>query len=139
MKSNYQWHGESVKTLFGYSYVKENVDKPLCWYNYECDLIHPKGHAVIGAIKITTKDNEEFVIANHFGIGINKLLKGGWPNATHFSLPLESFRKDKHFIIKEFDLDGYSEYEANREKWQEINYPEEYKKLKELMSLKLKY
>lgn len=127
---NYCWHGEPVEVVFGCSYVSENVDKPMYWYNYECRNSSVIGNDLIPAIKITLKDGQSWVIANHFGIGIYKLLQGGWPNCVHFSLDLDTFKEDKakHFKLTEFDHDRYSEHEAARRKWQKANTPKNLKR-----------
>lgn len=140
-KSVYQWQGEPVKVVFGYCEVITNNEKPLYWYNYECDLNHYfKGKALIPAIKIITNDDYSFVIANHFGIGISKLKKGGWSNHTHFSLETETFKEDSHraFNLRKFDHELYSEYERNREIWQKGNFTEEYERIKSLRNLIIK-
>jgi hypothetical protein len=122
----YQWQGEKIKVRFGNCIVTEKKDRPLYWWNYEC---HPEGKACIPAIEITTQHGNTFMIANHFGIGVHKLINGGWPNYTHFSLE-GKFSTKPQLKYSEFDLDGYSHYEADREIWQAINYPEEYRKMK---------
>lgn len=131
MKAKYQWHGEPVKVKFGNCIVKENKDKPLYWYNFEC---YPEGKACIPALKVTTKNGQSFMISNHFGIGVYKLLKGGWPDTSHFSLD-GKFNTKPQLKITEFDPDGYANYEAEREKWQNEHYPEEYKKILSLRKM----
>ena len=144
----YFWHGEPVKTDFGYATVNENKEKPLFWYNFEClwNLNEGKPNyglnksAMIPAIKVTSKDGQSFLIANHFGIGASKLKKGGWPNHNHFSLPdnakfegcedLGSLRII--YSIREFDEENYSEHEKLRRIWQRENFPEEMKKMDSL-------
>jgi hypothetical protein len=132
MMSKYQWQGELVKVEFGNCIVRENKENPLCWYNYEC---HPNanGLACIPAIKITTKDGDSFMLANHFGIGIHKLRNGGWPNYRHFSLD-GKFSTKPRLKYTEFNLEGFERYEAERNKWQQKNYPEEWKKLQAIRS-----
>jgi hypothetical protein len=141
-KSVYQWQGEPVKVVFGYCEVFTNKEKLLYWYNYECDISKLfKGKALIPAIKIISNDNDySFVIANHYGIGISKLKKGGWPNHTHFSLDNNLFVEDTHraFNIRKFDFEQYSEYETNRENWQKENFPEEYNKIRSLRNMIVK-
>lgn len=150
MNSKYFWQGEPVKIDFGAVYVEENEDKPLFWYNYECNWDfnlnktkygEQKG-AMIPAIKIYYRDHEPFIISNHFGIGVSKLLKGGSPRHTHFSFyddikfdhieNLPSFELKQAFKITDFDEEGFSNYEASRRKWQEKNFPEEFEKLERL-------
>lgn len=139
----YQWQGKPVRKVFGYCKVEEEEDKPLWWWNYECCWDDYEGKpkysahkkfAIIPAIKVTYED-QVFCIANHFGIGASKLKKGGWPNHAHFSLPVDAF-EDKlsqsesiMYNIREFDELGYSRHEANRDKWQKSNFPEEYEKM----------
>lgn len=132
MKQNYSWQGEPVKAEFGHNMVKSNTAHPLFWYNYECS-IERESFALIPSIKITQGD-QVWCIANHYGIGINKLIKGGWPNQTHFSLPIEGFEKNNThaFAIKEFDELQYSKHEAARRLWQKNNFPEEFKRMQSL-------
>lgn len=138
MKSKYQWQGEPVKVRFGYVTVVNREDKPLYWYNYECNTDGNYGEADIPAIEVTYHD-QVFFIANHFGIGAHKLKHGGWPNYMHFSL----FGHFKEETIPEL-LNGkrqlneekFAEHESNRRKWQKYNFPEEFEKnehLKESM------
>lgn len=131
------WQGEPIKTEFGYCNVSENTDKPLWWYNYECNLDPMIGKvAAIPAIKITYADYS-FCISNHFGIGYHKLTHGGWPNYSHFSLPLDSFVQDHHpeFNIYNFDLEGYENHEAKRRNWQHREFPVEFEKSEQLSKL----
>lgn len=122
----YQWQGEKIKVKFGNCIVERNKEKPLYWYNYECFLQYDD-KACIPAIQITYNDRV-FIIANHYGIGVHKLINGGWPNYTHFSLD-GIFSTNPQLKYSKFDLDGYSKYEAEREKWQKKTSPEEYKKI----------
>lgn len=129
-----QWQGDPVKTKFGYCNVSENKEKNLWWYNFECneDVIL-QGVAAIPAIEVTY-GNQKFCIANHFGIGYHKLIHGGWPNYSHFSLPDDGFVEDHHseFNIHKFDLEGYEQHEAERRKWQKQQFPEEFEKMERL-------
>lgn len=134
MKNNYQWQGEPVKVEFGLSIVKENSEKPLWWYNFECNDSFPKGRAAIPAIRITTNNDYSFILSNHSGIGVHKLINGGWPNYAHFSLPDDGFTKGG-FKITEFDELEYCRHEADRNKWQKENYPEEYKQVESLRKI----
>lgn len=138
---NYQWQGEPVSVKFGYTMVKENKEKPLWWYNFECNVkqnIHDEyipsygttGMALIPSIQVS-QGNSVFIIANHFGIGVSKLIKGGWPNHSHFSVNGE-FTEDNDFAIYEFDELSYSKHESERNKWQKENYHDEYKKLEDM-------
>lgn len=139
----YQWHGEGVKTEFGYCLVSENKDKPLWWYNFECNWddynlcdrrYSDDKIAHIPAIKITY-DDQVFCIANHFGIGVHKLINGGWPSHRHFSLPVEGFNdsltipEKQMYCPKQFDLEGFEAHESERKKWQKRTYPIEFEKL----------
>lgn len=128
MRNRYCWHGEPVKTKFGYCHIKEDTERPLFWYNFECSMNRTIGHALISAIEVTTNCHQRFCIANHFGIGVNKLIKGGWPDCTHFSLPADTFQQDdlQIFNIRKFDEEEFSKYEAERRKWQKKNYPVEF-------------
>ena len=124
----YKWHGEDVKVKFGFCIAKQNKEKHLYWYNYEC-LSNNGELNFIPSIQITSKDGKVWTIANHFGIGVYKLEMGGWPNCTHFSLENEWFSNNWNMTIRKFDLDGYSEYESNRDKWRKENYTKEYNEL----------
>lgn len=142
--AKYKWQGEPVKVEFGYCEVTENKEKPLFWYNFECNWdthtdnqirsANPVKSAIVPAIKVTYQDRE-FCIANHFAIGAHKLKNGGWPNYTHFSLPKETFSKAVYkteglvFCLRRFDLEGYEKHEAKRRKWQKANFPQEFEKI----------
>jgi len=136
----YQWQGEPVTVEFGQSVVRTNEERPMWWYNYECDMTHPKGIAVIEAIRVTQR-SQSFVMANHYGIGVSKLLKGGWANHTHFSLPADGFKPHGYedlivrvpFIL-EFNEEEYAAHEAGRLAWQEKEYPEQFAKMEQLRS-----
>lgn len=147
MDNNYQWHGEPVAVRFGYVKQKENTEKPLFWYNFECHnekqlddsyqtdrMCSGDGRkfALIPAIEVT-QGTQTWVIANHYGIGVNKLLKGGWPNSTHFSLQGE-FKEESapYFKITEFDLEEFEYHEYHRRTWQKDNYPEEFERMERL-------
>ena len=124
----YQWQGFDVKITIGLCKVTRNEEKPLYWYNYECATNNGYDFksALVPAVKIET-DTESFCIANHFGIGIHKLINGGWPNYSHFSLPSEGFEKywKDGFHITEFDSEGYAKHEGERRQWQKESFPEE--------------
>lgn len=126
----YKWQGEPVKVEFGYGIVNTDEEKPLYWYNYECET-DPSGisKTEIPAVRVTYKD-QVFVIANHFGCGVHKLENGGWPNIGHMSLPDDSFKpcKDEWCYFPKYDRASFSEYEKERRLWQEQTYPEEYAK-----------
>lgn len=131
-KNKYQWQGENIKVEFGYCHVKENTDKPLWWYNYECNMDGEFGKTLIDCIRITTSYGKPFIISNHCGIGVHKLMNGGWPNYAHFSLDGKFTESHWEMVIRKFDLNGYEQHESNRGKWQEKNFPEEYKQKKSL-------
>lgn len=147
MNSKYQWHGKPVKVRFGYVNQKENTEKPLYWYNFEChnrrqldDTYQPdrmcsgdgRKFALIPAIEVT-QDGVTWVIANHYGIGVNKLLKGGWPNSSHFSLTGNFTESAEHcFKNTQFNLEEYEYHESERRKWQKENYPEEFERMEAL-------
>lgn len=147
-KQKYFWHGEPVKTDFGAAYVFEYPERPLWWYNFECnwDVTLDKEKrdtvsvAMLPAIKVTPKNGDSFYIANHYGIGAHKLRNGGWPSHKHFSIgsdakfegveELGSLRNV--YSIREFDEVGFSQHEAKRERWQKENFPEEYARMQAL-------
>jgi len=127
---NYQWQGKPVKVRFGGCLVKQIKDKPLWWWNYECD--NPKGSAYIPTLEIETQDGEVFLISNHYGIGVHKLENGGWPNYVHFSVE-GKFEETDTLTWDKFKLHFYEEHEAGRARWQKENYPEEYQKKRALL------
>lgn len=153
MKHVYFWQGEPVKTDFGCVTVIQNTEKPLFWYNFECcwNLLEQKPRrglkedksAIIPAIKITTKDNYTFYIANHFGVGAHKLRNGGWPTHRHFSFDGEvDFQGCENlghmrtlYNLRTFYLKGYDEHERARREWQKETHPEEFKKSEQLRKL----
>ena len=137
----YQWQGEPVRVEFGLCKVKANKNKPLWWYNYECELNAPALQAILPAVRITMPSEEQFCIANHYGVGVHKLLLGGWPDCAHFSLPLEAFEpsRKKFYQWKDFDEFEYSKHEAKRRQWRKENYPEEFEKVEALRQEFLKY
>lgn len=127
----YQWQGEPVKIKYGSCIVKENKEKPLFWYNYEC---YPDGLACVPCIEVTTKDGYTFMIANHFGIGIHKLINGGWPSHQHFSVE-GKFSTKPQLRYSEFDLESFEEHEAARNNWQKKHYPKEWEKKQALLKM----
>ena len=137
-KGKYQWQGEPVKVYFGNCVISTNKEKPLYWYNYECIQISINGSYNFPAILVECHD-QKFVLSNHYGIGVHKLLRGGWPNMTHFSLDEGKFRfNEDDYKIEEFDEKGYLEYEKARSEWQKWAYPEEYEKTQQLLKMAAK-
>ncbi len=137
--SKYAWHGIPVQTRFGLARVKTNKEKPLYWYNYEVAMSETEfqGYALISAIEVTT-ENSTFLISNHFGIGVLKLIKGGWPSSAHFSFDDDAeFTEHKEFekFDGTFDLDGYEKHEAARRRWQKENFPEDFDRSERLRKL----
>lgn len=141
MNEIYSWHGEPVKTEFGQVIVRENADRPLFWYNYEANM-DVDGLAIIEAVKVTTSDGHTFLISNHFGIGNNKLKKGGWPDQQHFSFnenDIVSFTNESEFSslgklghTNKFDEVAFSEHEAKRLKWQSVTHPEAFAEMQKM-------
>lgn len=133
MDHKYQWQGEPVQVEFGYCVEYTNKDKPMFWYNYECEQLPGKGQAIIPAVRVLTKEGS-FVLSNHHGIGVKKLLAGGWPNERHYSLTDAGFVRSssEEYRITEFDGKGFTVHELKREKWQATVHPKEYRKLKQL-------
>jgi len=124
----YQWQGEPVTVTFGMMTVKKNTEKLLYWYNYECVQNAPDERAIILALKIEIGEHV-FYISNHCGIGVHKLLNGGWPSHAHFSLPEDGkFEATKMNAIYKFNEECYAQYESERRDWQKKNYPEEFKR-----------
>jgi len=138
MKSKiYKWQGEPVEVKFGYVTVKENLEKPLYWYNYECNMNKVGAEwkhkfALIPAVKVI-HDNGSFLLSNQAGLAVHKLINGGWPNYTHASLDGEFKEYDApEFAPKKFDEEEYCKIESDRNKWFAKTYPEEWKKLQAL-------
>lgn len=135
--SKYQWQGTPARVQFGYVHQEENTDKPLYWYNYECSLERigaefNKRFALIPAIKVT-QGNQSFVISNYAGLGVHKLLNGGWPNYAHASLDGKFHEsEERHWRILSFNEDEYAERESERNNWFAKEFPEEFKKLQAL-------
>ena len=130
---NCKWQGEPVNVYFGSCTVSADKGKPLMWYNFECLQFSMDGFYNFPAILIEY-GKEHFVLANHFGVGIAKLLAGGWPEHRHFSLPTDKFKQNDDYIITEFKRDDFEEHELDRKAWQKENYPEEYAKLQQLIN-----
>jgi len=140
-KLAYQWQGTPCEVKFGYVVQSENKEKPLYWYNFECytseqldgtfkhdHFVKDNGDhfALIPAVQVS-QGKSTFILANHYGIAVAKLEKGGWPNHTHFSLDGEFHDSNANYdAIKEFDLEGYEKHESNRRKWQKENHPKEF-------------
>lgn len=140
MRKEYQWQGEPVKVRFGLAEAKTNKDKPLYWYNYEISLEETtmQGTVLISAIEVETKSGYKFLISNHFGIGVRKLLRGGSPNTCHFSFDDGAkFAEHKEYEMYDgnFQLKDYEEHEAKRRKWQRENFPVEFEKSERLVKL----
>lgn len=132
----FEWQGEPVKIEFGHCKVTKDEKHNLYWYNYDCDITNGHETAFIDAVKVTTRNGEEFCISNQNAYGVHKLRNGGWPNCGHASLPLEGFETNEPmgwkmrswFENKEFDLVGYEKQESDRRNWQKKNFPIEFEK-----------
>lgn len=107
----YQWNGEIVKAQFGYCTVEEVKDKPLWWWNYNVLGLKSK---IIPAVRVSNV-HYAFVIANHFGMGEEKLRLGGWPNFPYWSLPIDTFIETNHQIP--FNNQAYSDYYERAKAW----------------------
>ena len=134
-----KWQGEKIKATPVIVAVRQNVEKPLCWYNYEVhkyitENSYATDRALLEGILIEYKD-QKFCISNHLGVGINKLRKGGWPNHAHYSLPIENIVEDSYpiSISTSFNLDDFLDHEAQRTKWMKDNFPIEYEKHRALI------
>ena len=115
-----KWQGEPIDVQFGWLCVAKNKDKPMYWYNFECE---ETGFAVFFAIRIK-QHGQVWYISNEYGEGLRKLKAGGWPNLGHRSLPndgaFERMRNPEDIAITlehEFDEVAYAEHESKREKW----------------------
>lgn len=133
-EARYCWQGQPVKVRFGYCLIQENKEKPLWWWNYE---VLEMGKEIIEAIEVTTDDGHVFVIANHFGCGVGKLEKGGWPNFPHFSLDGCDFRESFKIKIVKYDPVRHFLRELDRDKWMKKTYQhtDEYKRMMGLRDL----
>ncbi|MCG9971021.1 hypothetical protein [Christiangramia crocea] len=141
----YEWQGVPVKIDHVNIYVKESKKSPLYWYNYEVATQQDIAgdYAIVPALRVKHPESV-FYIANHFGIGIHKLINGGWPNYNHFSFHKDDIKNvfeesgDYVWNRKNFDLIGYQEYEAERRKWQKKNFPKEVEEMDALRSTIIK-
>ena len=134
----YKWHGEPVDVEFGFCKIFRNDEKKMWWYNFECHLADVdltkkgevcRGEADIPAIKVTPRKGDFFVLGNHFGIGIKKLVAGGWPDHQHFSLPCFTFQADPEFRIEVFDQKSFDDHEKARREFQAKHAPAEFAKM----------
>lgn len=131
---SYKWHGEPVTVKFGYFMPQTVKEKPLFWYNFEADTAP---ETPIPAVRVTTKSNESFVISNHCGIGVKKLMGGGWPDQQSFHVPKEWFVPDdgERFTIVEFDGAMLAVQENRRRAWQERMHPDEFRQMEALRAI----
>lgn len=143
-KTALKWQGKNVKVEALELKVREVKDKPLYWSNFDVEQQRSinLGHdyAIIEALKIWYSD-KPFYISNHFGIGIRKLRKGGWPGHTHFGFNgnFEEYRTNSQFFPTiNFCLKDYEYQEALRREWRKKNYPEEFEKNERLARLIVK-
>lgn len=121
----YKWHGKPVGVTFGICTVQKHEEKPLMWWNYEVHL----GLLQIPVVRIQT-DTAAFMISNHFGIGVYKLERGGWPDLQHFGI--SGMFKARTWGKTNFDQAGFQAREQARSAWQKENFPEEYAKVEAL-------
>lgn len=136
--STYQWQGEPVQVEFGYVNQKENLEKPLYWYNYDCHR-NKVGRewehkfALIPAVRVTAKDGYQFCLSNIAGLAFHKLINGGWPGYAHASLS-GVFTEDNapEWKITKFSEQDYAEDQNRRNKWFAKEYPEEWKRMEAL-------
>ena len=130
----YKWQGEVVQITFGYSEVNYNEKRALWWSNYECSKQQDK-IAIIPSVRVMYRD-KSFVIANHFGVAVQKLTQGGWPQYTHFSLSDAPFTSTQNSVynIKKFDEKKYAVHEQARSKWQQKNFPQQYNQMQQLVA-----
>ncbi len=130
-----QWQGEDVNVVFGFCEVKENTEKPLYWYNYDIAI----GESKIPAIKVITNHDHEFVISNRHGVGIEKLVRGGWPNFPHASLELDDFQESNE-NHEEYNPEALNKRDREAEQWFENNFghTEDWKKSQALKEMILK-
>lgn len=144
-RTRYQWQGKDVSVRFGFVKVKPNTEKPLYWYNYECETSDDQdprdGTTRIEAIEVTYQEDggreQVFTIANHFGIGVHKLKHGGWPTHQHFSFGDHPFRELdlQHVTPHRFDEVGFAQHEAGRERWMKATDPKEFERLASLKKI----
>ncbi|BFP39524.1 hypothetical protein FGF1_03690 [Flavobacteriaceae bacterium GF1] len=141
-RTKLKWQGKEVKVECVMLKVFPVEDKPLWWSNFEVDEYRancPSGnYALIESLKVWYRDSEPFHIANHFGIGIRKLRKGGWPNHNHFSYRgnfEEVIGGSTYHPTINFTLRLYEEHEARRRDWQRKNFPDEFNRYEGLRKL----
>ena len=132
------WQGEIVKIEHVTLKVYENIISPLWWSNYEIAInTAPNNYALLPAIKVI--GHNTFYISNHFGIGIRKLRKGGWPNHQHFSFENPQEHKKCLESFESYCEKDFIEHEAKRISWQKENYPIEFERSERLRKLIIKY
>lgn len=151
--AKYEWQGEPVKIKLGHCKINENKEKPIYWYNFECNMRlnlneeYEYWHCefdtkfgIVDAVQVIHSTGS-FILANHFGIGIHKLINGGWPSHQHFSLDgkFEELNWKETIHLLKFDEVGFAKHEAARNKWQKENYPVEFEKLEKLRLGAMKY
>jgi len=144
---NFQWQGVPVEVRFGTVAIQEEKGKPLYWYNYEVVGLKERR---LTALEITYQEpgsdrKQVFCISNHFGVGVDKLEAGGWPNKQHFSLPNNDFRAytaeewtEYEPVPVSFDPLGFANHEFKRDEWQKKMFPKEYEEREKLKESFLK-
>lgn len=127
------WQGEPVDVEFVECLVSRKKEKPMFWYNYECREL---GRALIPAVRVTTKAGYSFLLSNHYGIAIHKLINGGWPTHIHFGLDGAKAESSSGLMdYEEFLLEAYEEHEKNRSEWQKKNFPDLYERKEAILSI----
>lgn len=135
-KRKLKWQGEEVAAEHVTLKIYENKDKPLWWSNYEVCLASRDAsiYALVPALKITYNERV-FYISNHFGIGLRKLRKGGWPNHQHFGFDeIEEYKS----CLERFDSyceRDFIDHERSRRIWQMTNFPKEFEASERLRKL----
>lgn len=134
--SKYQWQGIGVKAEFGSTFINVNKKRPLWWSNFECS-VDTIGRVVIPVVLITIKGKDSFMIANHYGIGKHKLINGGLSSYRHFIVKSDDIDwiPDYRYSYDDFDEEAFNQHEASRNKWQQENYPKQYRETKALKRL----
>ncbi|GGH24809.1 hypothetical protein FAZ19_16160 [Sphingobacterium alkalisoli] len=134
MNENYRWQGVPVKVRFGKVRVQQDKDKPLYWYNFE---VLEMRTSYVPALEVTYQEpgsdrKQVFCISNHFGVGVDKLEAGGWPNKQHFSLPSDFLEytaeewSEYEDVPISFDPVGFANHEFKRDEWQKKMFPKEH-------------
>lgn len=118
----YMWNGDHVTVRFGYVIAQVIEKYPLHWMNYEA--VATGRDNLIPALEVLLPSGEVRLIANHYGVGIKKLLDNSM--LVLMTIPNHlPFVEARQFTITDFDKRAFEEHEKSRIIWQRMNFPEE--------------